>query len=346
MMGIGIPKSHGGAERGSTELAEVSAAPCRPPHGAARVRSAPPCDWMRCIPLLLLFSVIGCRETPAPKPYSGPTDPIDKVISDINANNARIPTLRSHLYFEGDIVDDKGNSQPINANGIVLYRRDKDLRLQAGKVSTGDVFDMGSNGQTYWLKVPYLDTFYWGKFANIGKPCVKKMPIRPDLILDVLGVGTIETDLLKKPFPIMRFNNDARAYMLDWVAPTLDGDRYIVQKEVWYDLESKHPGLVLLYDPAGRVVLRARLSAFKPLATDGGNGAKPPMVATSFQLYFPDSGSKMSFTLSDPSLSESGLPNDHSFHMPDPQAPGVGKTIQIDADCDGGGVAASINHAP
>jgi hypothetical protein len=75
------------------------------------------------------------------------------------------------------------------------------------------------------------------------------------------------------------------------------------------------------------------------------------MVATVFQLYFPDSGSKMSITLSEPALSENGLPNDRSFHMPDPSAPGVGKTIQIDADCDNGGMAAvdariPANHEP
>jgi hypothetical protein len=282
---------------------------------------------------------LGCQPTvqPTNPPFHGPTISLSQLIADVNANNAHLPTLRSSLYFEGTLIDDQGHSHFVNSNGVVLYRRAEELRLVASKLSTGDVFDLGSNGQTYWLKSPQLDTMYWGRFANIGRACVRTIPIRPDLILDVLGVGPIDDDLLKKPFPIMRFNNDARAYMVDWVAPAPEGDRYFVQKEVWYDVETKHPGLVLLYDPAGRVVLRAKLSDFKPVATDDASSQTAPMVATVYQLYFPDSLSKMSFTLHEPALSADGAPNNVSFHMPEPRSAGVGHVIQIDADCDAPG---------
>ncbi|GIW75248.1 MAG: hypothetical protein KatS3mg104_0311 [Phycisphaerae bacterium] len=62
------------------------------------------------------------------------------------------------------------------------------------------------------------------------------LPVRPDLMAEVLGVGPINSDLLKEPFPVVRFNNDQRAYMLTW--QVLLSDRWVVQKEVWYDVQT------------------------------------------------------------------------------------------------------------
>ena len=50
----------------------------------------------------------------------------------------------------------------------------------------------------------------------------------------------------------MRFNNDAWAYMLVWNKPLRD--RWAAEKEVWYDIVTKLPKLVLLFDANGRVL--------------------------------------------------------------------------------------------
>ena len=130
----------------------------------------------------------------------------------------------------------------------------------------------------------------------------------------------------------MRFNNDADAYMVDSVVS--GPDRLLVRKEVWYDRRTLDPGLVLLYDARGRVVLRAHLGGFSPVETPDTPKDRWPRVATTYNLYFPDTGSKMQFTLNDQALNKNGVPHAGSIHMPDPRNAGVKNVNQIDEDCD------------
>jgi len=60
-------------------------------------------------------------------------------------------------------------------------------------------------------------------------------------------------------------------------------DRYVAQKEVWYDRKTKLPIKVLLFDPNGRVVLRADLSKHKPVQAQqvqGQPGLYAPMAVS------------------------------------------------------------------
>jgi hypothetical protein len=156
----------------------------------------------------------------------------------------------------------------------------------------------------------------------------QEMPIRPDLLLEVLGVGTIDTDLARQPAPVMRFNNDERAYMLVWIVKASSPpDRWVAQKEVWCDLTTKRPRLVLLFDEDGRIVLRAYLSDHKPLEGNWPQG-KAPYIAGRFDLYFPQTKTKMQLTLNDLREHYKGLPTDASFKFPGANA--AAKTINID----------------
>src|SRR5690606_19259815 len=131
-----------------------------------------------------------------------------------------------------------------------------EMRLTGEKPIVGQVFEVGSTQDRYWLLVPeQLQTMWWGNFENVGKPCALDIPIRPELILEVLGVSNIETDFLAEPAPVMRFNNDADAYMFIWIVQ--GPNRLIARKEVWYDRQTKLPKLILLFDDDGRIVLRA-----------------------------------------------------------------------------------------
>lgn len=283
----------------------------------------------------LLFLVVGCHQNVQSnrQAYFGPTEPINSVIAQINANNSKIPTLWARHYFEGTIVDEKKQSHFVNADGVLLYRAPLDLRLNAKKPEV-TIFDLGSNGQQYWMSVPeQIHTFWWGNYVNLGKPCNEAMPVRPDYIIDVLGITPINPDLTHSPAPVMKFNNDFDAYMIDFVDRL--ADRYLVRKEVWYDRTSKRPFLAILFDNNGRVVLRAKLLNHKLVPVPDLSKDQWPTMATSFRLFFPDSGTTMSFDLSDLALSHSiGIgppaPNVNSFRMPDP---GDMKVIQIDANC-------------
>lgn len=282
--------------------------------------------WARASLLVAIALLSACRQE-QPQIYTGPTASLDEIVAKINQNNAQIPTLWAHQDFDGSIVDDKHNAHSVSAHGVILYRAPDELRIVASSDFEQPVFEIGATADYYWLKViPELDTLWWGRMSNVGKPCVSAIPIRPDLILAVLGIGTMDTNFLREPFPIMRFNNDADAYMVDSVVR--GPDRLVAQKEIWYDRQTLEPRLILLFDANGRVVLRAHLSDFAPLS-----GAGAGQIATRYNLFFPDTGSKMQFTLSDQALSKNGIPRENSIHLPDLANPGVKNVVQVDKDC-------------
>jgi hypothetical protein len=289
--------------------------------------------WLACAARGSLAAVLcGCAtNASAPKGYFGPTLPIDALVQRIDQNNDQLPTLWARHEFEATVVDpDTHKSHFVNGFGTLLYRAPDSLRLVAKKELT-DLFDMGTDGAHFWLRlVPEQDEFWWGSLANLDKPGTKPIPVRPDLILEVLGIRPINSGLTTPPVPVMRFNNDADAYMLVWQTPL--ADHWAPQKEIWYDRATLHPTLVLLFDPNGRVELRAWLSNFKPVPVQGEPRDLWPMAATYYRLFFPETGTKMSFTLTDVTISHNGFPKAISFRMPDPNqlsASGV-KVIQVD----------------
>jgi hypothetical protein len=260
--------------------------------------------------------------------YLGPTEPINEVVHAINANNNRLPSLWSKGYFEADIMD-RGTRHFVNGDITQLYRQPNELRLVATKDIAGRIFEVGNNRQRYWLTVKGdVDTMWWGRYDENGMTDAdtRQMPIPPQLLLEVLGIGPIDPDLTRQPFPVMRFNNDTDAYMFVWNVRV--PDRFVAQREVWYDRQTKLPVKVLLFDPNGRVVLRADLAKHAPVEVEGAPKNEWPKVATIYRLFFPDTGTTMRFELRDVALSHGGAPNDKSFAFP--SEPGVGHVVQVD----------------
>ncbi len=271
-------------------------------------------------------TLFGCVPKTQKMPaYYGPTEPMSAVIEKINQRNVRLDSLRCAGNFSATIVDPetKKKTSPPDGDVTLLYRPPHDVRLQ-GTVIGHNAFDMASNASRYWLILPEQDTMWWGYHRLIGSAAASRLPFRPDLIPEVLGVLPLEKDLLKEPSPTMRVNNDARAYMLTW--NVLLGDRWAVQKEVWYDVETLLPRLVLLFDANGRIQMRAYLSQYKPV-----DGYDPAVrLAARYEMFFPESGSTFTLDLTDLRRKYKEWPNDFSFKFPDEDRAGVTKVIQID----------------
>ncbi len=54
----------------------------------------------------------------------------------------------------------------------MLYKSPHGLRLSGDKFGTGNLFEIGSNEERYWLKLTTQETMWWGQYKNLGKPCV------------------------------------------------------------------------------------------------------------------------------------------------------------------------------
>lgn len=245
-----------------------------------------------------------------------------EVVDAINANNSKIPTLYATLNYSATIHDGKQVHSVSSDEGYVWYRSPDDFRLVGKMAAVGTVFDIGSNREKYWLEViPGTNRLWWGNYADLVRLQSDQLPIpiRPDLVTQVLAVGTINSDFNVLPVPTMRYdgNDDAYVFVFNVKAP----DRWMAQKEIWYDRATLRPRRVILYDGNGRPVLRAALSMDKPVRMPQGKPADWPLVPGDYKLFFPDSGSRMEFTLNDVALQHKVgrivFPNARNFQMPD-----------------------------
>jgi hypothetical protein len=276
--------------------------------------------------LMLVFAGCFARNHPVKEHivYEGPTEPISTVVQKINQNNQRISTLWGTGNFDCWVRDDKGKTHHFGGDNLLLaYRKPTDLRLVGQQTGIGRMFDVGSNSDRYWLWIPMeIDTMWWGDYANAAASNFGGIPIRPDLLAEVLGVNNINPDLRRQPLPVMRFNNDQDAYMITF--NVMLPDRMIVQKEVWYDRQTFLPRLVTFFDDNGRIVLRAYLTEHQHL----NNDPSAPQVATNYDLYFLQTGTKLVFKLREVKESNKNVPNDRTFRFPGEDA--AGKTYRVD----------------
>lgn len=273
---------------------------------------------------LLTLVLAGCvPKSNVREPYYGETLALPALVEQINQRNARIDALRVEGDFSARLIDPMTKKVTSGDGDVtILYMPRRNLRL-VGQVLTERIFEIGSNDDRYWLIIRHdTDTMWWGYHRLIGS-APNILPIRPDLITEVLGVGALDADLLKEPAPVVRFNNDQDAYMLTW--QVLLSDRWAVQKEVWYDRKTLLPRLVLLFDANGRIVVRAYLA--KPQSVEGYD---PDLkIASEYGMFFPDSGSTFKVRLKSLKRTQNNVPTERSFNFPGERA-GVSKVIQID----------------
>jgi hypothetical protein len=273
----------------------------------------------------VLALTAGCcpQERPA---YWGPTLPLREVVETINANNARIPSVWSYVKsFNIEWADDRGDSHSIGGNdGNLVFLRPRDLYLECNLPGV-EAFEIGTTQQCYWLMVPKADKMWKGTYANIDRVDLRQLPIAPEMLLDVLGISTVDDNLLQWPLPVMRFDNYRDAYVMLWSFPLVD--HWVAQKEVWYDRKSLLPQEIRLYDAEGRMVVRALLSEMQALLDnqdDNAAATDAPRMATNYDLLFPVTKTHLHLSLDHPSLRNGKVPNAKTFptlegHLANPE---------------------------
>ena len=292
----------------------------------------------RTLPIIIVAGLLGGCVGAHKEPtgwYKGPTDPMARVVEDVNRNNQAVPTLWASLGYKATVVDAKKRDHAVSGSGVLLYRTPGQMRLIGVKEFVGSVFEVGSTADRYWLLLkPDVDTMWWGHHRNAGKPCVTEdLPIPPNLLVEVLGVGTIDTNFNTLPAPVMRVDHERHKYVFVWNARL--PDRWAATREVWYDIQTKLPERVMLYDVNGRVVVLADLKNHKPVEVKDAPRESWPTVANDFFLYFPDNGTRMELNLREVMLDKRGSPSRRGIDFPDPAKAGVGNVIQVDAACEG-----------
>lgn len=279
--------------------------------------------------LSVIGTLAGCVNRPDPpttRPaiYTGPTDSLDVLLAKINANNARIATVAG----SGTFLAALGKEQTtLNGQITLLHTKPDKLWLRLNKDLAGEVLIAGNNGERWWLSAfGDIDTTWYGapQRAASADP---RIPISPELIADVLGVATLNLDMLAQPVPTMRFNPDYDCYMLTWHTPITD--RWVTLREVWYDRATLQPKIVWLFDRSGRVALRAKLADVRPMDVSDGDPNAAPRVARSYDLFFPDNGTKLTFRFDELRATRGKAPNEQTYQF-DPTRVRTSKVVNLD----------------
>jgi len=280
-----------------------------------------------------LIFLAGCCTQKGPEAYYGPTLTMTQLVQRVNTNNELIPTLNANLDYNVEVTHD-GKKDSVSGYGVINYRRPGELRISGSKDFVGAVCDIGSNANVYWMTlIPQVETAWYGQYKNLGKPCVQNLPIQPDMLVEVLGISTFNTNFLEQPVPVMTFDHDRDAYEFTWNIRL--ADRWASKKQVLYDRKTEQPTRVTLFDENGHTMLRAELS--KPVAIETPELPKErwPKVATKYDLIFPESQMRLQLDLFDVVLKKGRVPNNATFRMPDVDKLGVKKenVIEVDKDC-------------
>lgn len=285
---------------------------------------------------------IGCTTTGCPPRDNGVSGPdtrhlpprnLHQIVSAIDANIAKLdrPISSSSLHVAARLRDSKGKKHNFNLDGRMIFIKPRylwmDLRHGLG---SSTVMHVGSNSDEYWAWIePEMEQMWWGRYRNAGKPCMRKIHVRPEQMVAALGIAGL-------PSPVEGLVGPYRSYgrqydILNYAAPGGRGSQRFVRQ---YYVDRYPPyqiRLIAFLDEYGRKEISAYLDDYRPAWRNG------PMIAHAVNIVWSDNGGN--FTVRMKKVSPRGASEVATSVFTRPQAANLpakvrGNIEQIDIDCE------------
>ncbi|HUU85306.1 MAG TPA: hypothetical protein VM243_17540 [Phycisphaerae bacterium] len=277
-----------------------------------------------CLGILLLVGVTGCPPRPRV-----PLDPIpmDRAIGRVNANTSRIKTcLKAEGWASGYFYTNRGRRYPFDLPHTSLQViAPRHLYLSAKSGLLTEEMMLGSNDQKYWLHVRQDDdTYRFGTHAALEDQPVSSIPLRPDQLIEALGLNGLPQDTVGPDGPVQRIVDEYQ--QLVWLAYA-DDDQGWIEKEYW--LERYEPRMIrriLFRDAMGRVVMRSQLDEYKAMGGDG------PLLPHRVRVEWPQADGTLNFRINRWKPMPERKPDHPAFVAPHDR--GMTYTNEIDLDTD------------
>jgi hypothetical protein len=307
---------------------------------------------MRVFPAMVLMAALtvvavvggGCQETPKPPEpkvarelYTGPLHKLSQVLMVLGQRSNGVRTLWCRHDFAVSVRDGKGNVRTLDGDGVLLLRKPEagtsgvtEIRLTGSKDIAGQVFDLGASKTSAWLTLlGDIDTmWYFGTTdpAALARIDPAIVPVRPDLLADLLGVQDWSTDTSRWPVPVMTYDAEGDEYVLTLVEPPAapNGASLITRRQVHVARTNLVIRSITFYGVDGRPVATSMLDKWQALA----GAPAGTIVPTDITLLLPLSKANLRLTLRDVATRKGNLPADISFKFPE-KAP-AGKVIRLD----------------
>ncbi len=213
---------------------------------------------------MALVGLVGCG--PKPHVVEPPKDdlPMHLVIARVNANNRMMDFLLRAGGVSATVkYVDEGGPASLELSGILLYRKPRDLYL--GLKHTLDVtpvMEIGSNDEQFWVwKRQKERRYWWGEHERMGDVVEASIPVRPDHLLEVLGLEDLPTETTGPDGPLFWIGSSR--YELIFLDRDDTGQSYITRT---IDIDRREPFLVrsiVHFRPDGHPVMSAKLFRYE-----------------------------------------------------------------------------------
>lgn len=242
--------------------------------------------WARIVPAVLAAALLGgCATLP-------PQVPVERLVAEHNSNAERVPRLWARVRMSVTLENDDGwaftwgSASPLAApNGLLLLGKGQrpagphDFVLIGREIAGVELFRLGSSAEQgvyyFWHTLRGGGEAYWGRQELAGAPRIEGLPFDPNQLLAVLTVSELPRDLSKLPSVALTMSRDPQAYVLTYVDRLPASGRIGFRRRMyfrWADGEPRRPFRVEFLSPDGRVVMRAELSDYAPVAGPVGGG--------------------------------------------------------------------------
>ncbi len=270
--------------------------------------------------------VAGCAPGSGMREPTGavePEEPVEAVIARVNENSAKLDfVLRGVGKADGRYLRANGKLEPFHQDAKLLYRKPRDLYLELEHSLGEDVMQIGSNAREFWVwKRVQEDRYWWGEHDQLDPHEYADLPIRPDQLVDLIGLGNLPTRVDPNTGPLFEVLPDR--YQLTFL-DSQDGGPVYPAKRVLIDRRPPYLVREVLYlTPAGRQHTIARMGNYRQVR--GSEVLVPYLV----RLEWPSRGEVLAL---DFSKIERHTGRDVSRYFTSPRQRGrnVGKQIRVD----------------
>lgn len=277
--------------------------------------------------LMLLLGVCGCPPggpaRPEPLP---PPEPTAVVIQRFNANNRRIqravycPDVRVQVRLR----DEQNRVQHFSGAGKFLFERPRGLYLDITHGLGVGVARFGSNDEQYWGWVQTEVERGWrGRYENLYLPRNQQMPLRPDHIIEALGMNELPTG---HPGEMLWFRRSLDSPPVDDILYVRDlgTGQGALERQYWLSRRWPFMAVVIQFtDGIGRPRLKAFLDNYAPIGRADG-----PLATGRVTLQIGEDGSQMKLEFG--RLEFRDAPP-QAFRQPPIEDWPVGEVIDLDA---------------
>ncbi len=236
-----------------------------------------------------------------------PLLPLRDAVRIVNDNVARIGgTLRASGSVDGRFVNpDSGREVNYSLDGTLFHLAPHYVRFDLKKFGDRQIL-FGANDAYFWFYTREEDRYYCGRQGESDE-VPEEIPVRPDQIVDALGLTTIESDGSGGRI-VQRVERDVQQILF---LKTDDEGRTVLEREYW--LDRYPPRLVrrvVFRNADGLTTMESFLDDYRPIDAEGA------VLPYTMSAEWPDKGARMRFEVGRWSVEPQVEPTGPQFATP------------------------------